>query len=58
MTCERRAGGVTGIGAEPRPAVTETHTAVLFFAGDRVYKVKKGVQFPFLDFRDRRARDA
>lgn len=31
-------------------AVVETHSAVLVFAGDRVYKVKKAVRLPFLDF--------
>jgi aminoglycoside phosphotransferase family enzyme len=31
-------------------AVAETHTATLFFVGDRVYKVKKRVRLPFLDF--------
>ena len=29
----------------------ETHASVLFFAGGFVYKVKKPVQFDFLDFR-------
>ena len=38
--------------------VAETHTAVLFFAGEQVYKVKKAVKFPFLDFSDRAAREA
>jgi hypothetical protein len=32
------------------PAVTQTHVSVLFFAGDRVYKLKKPVRTPFLDF--------
>jgi aminoglycoside phosphotransferase family enzyme/predicted kinase len=47
---------ITPLGAVPDPAVAETHTAVLFFAGERVYKVKKAVRFPFVDFTDRRAR--
>lgn len=34
----------------PRAAACETHTAVLFFAGDRVYKVKKPVDLGFLDY--------
>src|SRR5262245_30662849 len=28
----------------------DTHAAVLFLAGDRVLKVKRAVQYPFLDF--------
>jgi aminoglycoside phosphotransferase family enzyme/predicted kinase len=31
-------------------AVHETHTAVLFFVGDRAYKVKKPVDLTFLDY--------
>ncbi len=31
-------------------AVTETHTAVLWFAGDRVHKMKKPVDLGFCDF--------
>jgi uncharacterized protein len=31
-------------------ALAETHTAVLLFMGDRAYKLKKPVRFPFLDF--------
>ena len=31
-------------------ALAETHTAVLLFMGDRAYKIKKSVRFPFLDF--------
>ncbi|GIF12879.1 AAA family ATPase [Actinoplanes teichomyceticus] len=31
----------------------QTHTAVLFFLGDRVYKLKKPVDLGFLDFRQR-----
>ncbi|MFM2043021.1 MAG: hypothetical protein RLY86_1597 [Pseudomonadota bacterium] len=36
----------------------ETHGAVIFLAGDRAYKVKRAVKFPFLDFStlDRRRR--
>lgn len=30
--------------------VRETHTAMIFIARDRVYKMKKRVRFPFLDF--------
>ena len=32
------------------PAVAQTHVSLLFFAGDRVYKLKKPVRTPFLDF--------
>lgn len=38
--------------------VVETHTAVLFFVGDHVYKLKKAVDLGFLDHRDRQARQA
>lgn len=51
---------------EPRPhtgsdraapaAVAETHSAVVYFYGDRAYKVKKPVELGFLDFRTRAAR--
>jgi aminoglycoside phosphotransferase family enzyme len=34
----------------------ETHISLLFFVGDRVYKLRKQVQFGFLDFRTREAR--
>lgn len=34
----------------------ETHMSWIFLAGDRVYKLKKPVRFPFLDFRDLAAR--
>ena len=37
-------------------AVVETHTAVLFFVGDRVYKLKKPVDLGFLDFSTPEAR--
>ena len=38
-------------------AVAETHCAVVVFAGERAYKIKKPVRFGFLDFstRDKRA---
>lgn len=32
------------------PAVEETHISLLFFVGDRVYKLRKPVRFDFLDF--------
>ncbi len=39
---------------DEQPArVVETHISVLFFVGDRAYKLKKPVRFPFLDLTDR-----
>lgn len=43
---------------ESYAAVTETHSAVVFFAGDRAYKLKKPVNLGFLDFTTREARVA
>ncbi|WP_330309129.1 MULTISPECIES: AAA family ATPase [unclassified Streptomyces] len=34
----------------PRAEVRETHTAVVFFVGDRAYKIKKPVDLKFLDY--------
>lgn len=48
------AGGLNGLD----PAVTETHISVVFAVGDRVYKLKKAVQLPFLDWRRREVRAA
>ncbi|MFI7542521.1 AAA family ATPase [Actinoplanes sp. NPDC049599] len=45
------------MGPSGQPAVLETHTAVLFFLGDRVYKLKKPVDLGFLDFRSRADRE-
>jgi uncharacterized protein len=45
------------VAAEPA-AVAETHSAMVFFVGDRAYKVKKPVDLGFLDFRTRSARSA
>ncbi|GAA2961628.1 AAA family ATPase [Kitasatospora cinereorecta] len=52
-----RAGGVP---ARPlrRAEVCETHTAVVFFLGDRAYKVKKPVDLEFLDYTTVEARRA
>ncbi len=38
--------------------VAETHSAAVFFFGDRAYKVKKPVDLGFLDFRSREDREA
>ncbi|MEZ5138273.1 MAG: hypothetical protein R2711_05770 [Acidimicrobiales bacterium] len=36
--------------AAPDVHVVETHSSVLFFLDDRVYKMKKAVDLGFLDF--------
>jgi aminoglycoside phosphotransferase family enzyme/predicted kinase len=41
-----------------RPGVAETHSAYVFFVGDRAYKLKKPVDLGFLDFTTREAREA
>ncbi|MFE6828483.1 AAA family ATPase [Streptomyces sp. NPDC057690] len=43
-------------GTPPRAEVCETHTAIVFFAGDRAYKAKKPVDLGFLDYTTRVAR--
>jgi len=43
---------------EPYAAVSETHSAAVFFAGDRAYKLKKPVSLGFLDFSTPEARAA
>jgi uncharacterized protein len=40
------------------PAVAETHSGVVFFAGDRAFKLKKAVDLGFLDFTSRASREA
>src|SRR3546814_16210247 len=47
-----RMGPVRAAGAYA-PAVAETHSGVVFFAGDRAYKLKKDVDLAFLDFSSR-----
>ena len=44
--------------AEPWAQVAETHSAVVFFAGDRACKLKKPVSLGFLDFSTPQARAA
>ncbi|MBG0809227.1 hypothetical protein IY145_07540 [Methylosinus sp. H3A] len=44
--------------APPRVEVVETHMSHVFIAGDRVYKIKKPVRLPFLDFSTPSAREA
>lgn len=48
------AGGTAGAANPPglRAKVVETHTGVLFFAGDRVVKIRRPVAFGFVDFTD------
>lgn len=41
----------------PSVQVKETHMSWVFIAGDRAYKLKKPVHFPFLDFRTLVARE-
>lgn len=52
----------TGTGLDvpplPRAEVRETHTAVVFFVGDRAYKLKKPVDLGFLDYTTEAARRA
>ena len=38
--------------------VAETHSGVVFFVGDRAYKLKKPLDLGFLDYRSREAREA
>jgi aminoglycoside phosphotransferase family enzyme/predicted kinase len=42
--------------ADLAAGVAETHSAVVFFVGDRAYKLKKPVDLGFLDFRSLKAR--
>src|SRR5215204_3962224 len=44
--------------AEGAAALAETHSAVVFFVGERAYKLKKPLDLGFLDFRSRKAREA
>lgn len=43
--------------AAQRPQCIETHMSWVFLVGDRVYKLKKPVRFPFLDFTTLAARE-
>lgn len=57
---EARAGADPAQRAVPGGYVetAETHSAVLFFVGDRAYKLKKPVDLGFLDFSTRERREA
>lgn len=46
------------MGAAGAAAVAETHSGVVFFTGDRAYKLKKPLNLGFVDFRRREARAA
>jgi hypothetical protein len=48
---------VNGEPAQEAAEITETHISVLISIADRVYKLKKPVDFGFLDFSDRRRRE-
>lgn len=37
--------------------MAETHISIVFFVGERAYKLKKPVRFPFADLRTRKARE-
>ena len=43
---------------QPFAEAAETHSAVVYFAGDRAFKLKKPVKLGFLDFSTRQARAA
>ena len=43
------AGAVHGISGDDVTRI-DTHSAIIFLAGDRAYKVKRAVKFPYLDF--------
>src|SRR3546814_12433912 len=45
--------GPVGAAGAYAPAVAETHSGVVFFAGDRAYKPKQAVDLGFLDFSSR-----
>ena len=57
MPC-RWTGPATPPGPDAEAAVSETHSAVVFFTGDRAYKLKKPVDLGFLDFSTPAARAA
>jgi len=52
-TIETVTPGVSDQTFTPYAQVRETHSAVVFFLGDRVYKLKKPVDLGFLDFSSR-----
>lgn len=58
MVTKRDSAGQAMPAHEPYADVAETHSAVVFFAGDRAYKLKKPVRTGFLDFSTLAARAA
>lgn len=42
-------------GGQP-PKIVTTHISVVFLSGDKAFKLKRAVEFPFLDFRTLEAR--
>src|ERR1700756_551385 len=44
--------------AVDRVDVIETHASFVFLAGDRAYKLKRAVKYPYLDFSTRERRRA
>ncbi|MGS1015388.1 bifunctional aminoglycoside phosphotransferase/ATP-binding protein [Allosphingosinicella humi] len=42
--------GGDAFGAHERPERIDTHAASIFLAGDRAWKLKRAVKFPYLDF--------
>jgi uncharacterized protein len=48
----------TAVAREPFAGYAETHSAVVFFAGERAFKLKKPVNLGFLDFTTPAAREA
>ena len=61
-TLEEKVGFLSESGAYPHPAANvvrrETHMSWVFLAGDRAYKLKKPVRFPYLDFSTLARREA
>lgn len=55
---EPTAGTASGPRDLPFADVAETHSAVVYFAGDRAYKLKKPIRTGFLDFSTARLRAA
>jgi aminoglycoside phosphotransferase family enzyme len=47
---------VTGWSGEPRAALAETYSGLVFFADDRAWKLKKPVDVGFRDFSTPEAR--
>src|SRR5262245_31796915 len=48
---------MTAMPGQDAAAVTETHIGIVFFAGDRAYKLKKPVDLGFVDFGTRERRE-